>query len=292
MRVLVTGATGQLGSEVVRDMQRLGHEVIAPPRAEMDFLDPDSVARQADRLRPDWVVNCAAYTRVDRAETESEAAFVINRDSPGRLAGAIARHGGRMLHVSTDFVFDGRQERPYREDDPPNPLGVYGRSKLEGEQAVLAALPEATLLRTAWVYGVHGHNFVKTILRAAIAGKPLRVVDDQVGTPTWSRDIAGAITVLLGKGVRGLYHYTNTGSTSWHGFATAILADALQAGFDLETREVEPIPTSAWPTAAARPAYSVLDTHKIREILEAPVPDWRDSLKSMLGELYSCADCW
>lgn len=292
MRVLVTGSTGQLGSEVVRKMHAGGHEVIAPLRAEMDFLDPDAVARQVDRLRPDWVINCAAYTLVDKAETESGPAFVINRDSPGSLAAAISRHGGRLLHVSTDFVFDGEQARPYREDDSPNPIGAYGRSKFEGEQAVLAALPGATILRTAWVYGVHGHNFVKTIIRVAADGKPLRVVDDQVGSPTWTRDIAGAITVLVEKEACGLYHYTNAGSTSWYGFASAILADASQAGFDLETDTIEPIPTSAWSTPAARPPYSVLDTHKIQEILGAPIPGWRDSLQSMLGELHSCADCW
>jgi dTDP-4-dehydrorhamnose reductase len=292
MRVLVTGATGQLGSEVVRCLQQQGHEVTAPRRAEMDFLDPDAVAQKVDSLRPDWVINCAAWTQVDGAETEPEAAFVINRDSPGRLAESVAHLGGRMLHVSTDFVFDGRQDRPYREDDDPNPIGIYGRSKLAGEQVVQAALPGVTLLRTAWVYGVHGHNFVKTIIRVAQAGKPLRVVADQVGSPTWARDIAGAITVLVGKEASGLYHYTSAGSTSWHGFATAILEEAARAGFELATDTIEPIPTSAWPTPATRPAYSVLDTHKIREHLDAPIPDWRESLKSMLEELYACADCW
>jgi len=291
MRVLVTGSTGQVGSEIVRKIRAGGHDVIAPVRAQMDFLDPDAVARQVDNLRPEWVINCAAWTQVDKAETESEKAFVINRDSPGRLAEAVARHGVRLLHVSTDFVFDGAQTQPYREDDSPNPIGIYGQSKYEGEEAVLAALPGATLLRTAWVYGVHGHNFVKTIIRVAAEGKPLRVVDDQVGSPTWARDIAGAITVLVEKEASGLFHYTSAGSTSWHGFATAILAEAAQAGFELETDTVEPVPTSAWPTPAARPAYSVLDTHKIRELLEAPIPDWRDSLKSMLGELHACADC-
>ena len=212
--------------------------------------------------------------------------------APAQLAGAVAGYGGNLLHVSTDFVFDGEQSRPYREEDDARPLGVYGRSKWEGEQAVRAALPEAIILRTAWVYGVHGHNFVKTILRVASEGKPLRVVDDQVGSPTWARDIAGAIRALVQHRARGTYHYTNAGSTSWHGFATAILAEATEAGFALKTDSVEAIPTSGYPTPARRPAYSVLDTGKIQSLLTAPIPHWRDSLNRMLKELQTCADCW
>ena len=236
MRILVTGSTGQLGSEVLGAFSQSGHEIIAPVRQELDFLNPDEVADRVRRLQPDWVINCAAYTQVDRAESEVEQAFVINRDSVAQLAGAVAGYGGNLLQVSTDFVFDGEQSRPYREEDDARPLGVYGRSKWEGEQAVRAVLPEAIILRTAWVYGVHGHNFVKTILRVASEGKPLRVVDDQVGSPTWARDIAGAIRALVQHRARGTYHYTNAGSTSWHGFATAILAEATEAGFALKTR--------------------------------------------------------
>jgi dTDP-4-dehydrorhamnose reductase len=292
MRILVTGSTGQLGFEVVRTFSPSGHEIIAPERSELDFLNPGQVAERVRRLQPDWVINCAAYTQVDRAESEVEQAFVINRDSAGQLAGAVAGYGGNLLHVSTDFVFDGKQSRPYREDDVARPLGVYGRSKREGEQAVRSALPEATILRTAWVYGVHGHNFVKTILRVAREGKPLRVVDDQVGSPTWARDIAGAIGTLVQNRASGTYHYTSAGSTSWHGFATAILAGAEAAGFALETTSVEAIPTSGYPTPAQRPAYSVLDTGKIQSLLTAPIPHWRDSLNRMLKELQTCADCW
>ena len=292
MRILVTGSTGQLGSEVLGAFSQSGHEIIAPVRQELDFLNPDEVADRVRRLQPDWVINCAAYTQVDRAESEVEQAFVINRDSVAQLAGAVAGYGGNLLHVSTDFVFDGEQSRPYREEDDARPLGVYGRSKWEGEQAVRAVLPEAIILRTAWVYGVHGHNFVKTILRVASEGKPLRVVDDQVGSPTWARDIAGAIRALVQHRARGTYHYTNAGSTSWHGFATAILAEATEAGFALKTDSVEAIPTSGYPTPARRPAYSVLDTGKIQSLLTAPIPHWRDSLNRMLKELQICADCW
>jgi len=292
MRILVTGSTGQSGFEIVGAFSQSGHEVIAPARRELDFLHPEEVADRVRRFQADWVINCAAYTQVDRAESEQEPAFVINRDSPAQIAAAVAGYGGRLLHVSTDFVFDGKQSRPYREEDDARPLGVYGRSKWEGEQAVRAALPEAIILRTAWVYGVHGHNFVKTILRVAREGKPLKVVDDQIGSPTWARDIAGAIRALVQHRASGTCHYTNAGSTSWHGFATAILAGATEAGFDLKTDSVEAIPTSGYPTPARRPAYSVLDTGKIQSLLTAPVPHWRDSLNRMLKELRACADCW
>lgn len=292
MRVLVTGATGQLGHEILRVFSQPGNELITPSRQEMDFLAPGRVAAAILDSRADWVVNCAAYTQVDRAESEPGAAFSVNRDSAGRLAQAVSETGGRLLHVSTDFVFDGRQSHPYREDDQPNPLSVYGQSKLEGERAVLAALPDATVLRTAWVYGAHGHNFVKTMLRLAAEDKPLRVVSDQVGTPTWAADIAAAIRSLIDGDATGMFHYTNAGQTTWHGFATAILAEAGRLGFDVRTQSVAPIPTTDYPTPATRPAYSVLDTHKIRACLPVAVPEWRDSLKNMLKELYTCADCW
>ncbi|MGD2138264.1 MAG: dTDP-4-dehydrorhamnose reductase [Gammaproteobacteria bacterium] len=292
MRVLVTGAGGQLGHEVVRLFSQAGHAVLTPTEKELDFLEPEGMAAAVRDARADWVINCAAYTGVDKAESEPEQAFTINRDSAGRLAAAVAEEGGRLLHVSTDFVFDGRLSRPYREEDAPNPLSVYGRSKLEGEEAVQGALPGATVLRTAWLYGVHGRNFVKTVLRVAMQGKPLRVVDDQLGSPTWASDFAGAIAVLINREAGGLFHYVNAGQTSWHGFAEAILIEAVRTGFAVKTERVEPIATAAYPTAATRPARSVLATDKIQALLPAPIPDWRDSLKSMLKELYQCADCW
>ena len=291
MKILVTGVSGQLGGEVVTEFKQLGHEVIAADRHMLDFMQPAQAAALIRSEQPDWVINCAAYTQVDQAESEPEAAFTVNRDTPAQLALAVGGDGGRLLQVSTDFVFDGRQNRPYVEDDAPNPLGVYGQSKLEGEQVVQAALPTATLLRTAWVYGAHGHNFVKTMLRLAGEGKPLRVVSDQTGAPTWTTDIVAAITALVDRQAVGVFHFTAAGETSWHGFACAILEEASRIGFDIKTDSVTPIPTAEYPTPATRPAYSVLNTDKIKPLLSAPVPKWRDSLKNMLQELYTCADC-
>ncbi len=292
MRLLVTGATGQLGSELARELGQLGHTVYAPDLDELDLLEPAAVAAAVRARQCDWVINCAAYTAVDQAESEAEQAFIINRDSPGEMARAVADYGGRMLQVSTDFIFDGASTRPYTETATPNPLGVYGRSKLEGEQAVQRELPAAVILRTAWVYGVHGHNFVKTMLRLATAGKPLRVVSDQRGTPTWTSDIVAAIVALVDQQAGGVYHFTASGETSWHGFASAILEEAAKAGFKIRTAKVEPIATTEYPTPARRPAYSVLNTDKISACLPFTIPAWRDSLKNMLQEYAICADCW
>ncbi len=291
MKVLVTGARGQLGHDVVSTLRKAGTEAITPQRDELDFMLPETIADTVETHRPDWVINCAAYTQVDRAESEPEIAFTVNRDAAGQLAAAAAAAGARLLHVSTDFVFNGRQSRPYRETDAPDPLSVYGRSKLAGELTVMAAMPDAVILRTAWVYGVHGHNFVKTMLRLALQGQALRVVDDQVGSPTWTVDLATVILQLMAADARGLFHYTNAGSTSWHGFAQAILEQAAAAGFELKTTTVEPIPTAAWPTPAVRPACSVLGTGKIERLLALAIPGWRDSLDQMLRELKTCADC-
>ncbi|HAJ92391.1 MAG TPA: dTDP-4-dehydrorhamnose reductase [Gammaproteobacteria bacterium] len=291
MRLLVTGATGQLGSELARKLTGLGHEVFAPDPDDLDLLDPVRVAATIREQRWDWVINCAAYTAVDKAESAAEQAFVINRDCPGEMARSVAGYGGRMLQVSTDFIFSGDQRCPYTETDIPKPLGVYGRSKLEGEQVVLEMLPDATVLRTAWVYGVYGHNFVKTMLRVAAEGRPLRVVNDQMGTPTWTADIVMAIVALVEQQAGGTYHFTAAGQASWYGFASAILEDAARIGFPVNTDAVVPILTSEYPTPARRPAYSVLDTRKIEPLLPSPPPEWRDSLNNMLKELATCADC-
>ena len=291
MKVLVTGVTGQLGSEVAARFRQLGHEVIAADRQVLDFLQPARAAAVIRAQQPDWVINCAAYTQVDKAESEPGQAFTVNRDTPAQLAQAVAEYDGQLLQLSTDFVFDGTQTRPYVEDDATNPLGVYGSSKLAGEQAVQRELPDAVIVRTAWVYGVHGHNFVKTMLRLATAGRPLRVVSDQRGTPTWTRDIVAAIVALVDQQASGVFHFTAAGETSWHGFASAILEEAANAGFTIKTKKIEPIATTDYPTPATRPAYSVLNTNKISACLPFTIPAWRDSLKNMLQEYATCADC-
>jgi dTDP-4-dehydrorhamnose reductase len=292
VKVLVTGAFGQLGSEVASYFRRREHAVVAPPKQELNLLRPDQIRQAVTTHKPDWVINCAAWTQVDKAETEAATAFRINRDGAECLAQTVAGCGGRLLHMSTDYVFDGRQRRPYRETDATGPQSVYGRSKLAGEQAVLAALPEAIVLRTAWVYGVRGRNFVKTMLRLAATGQVLRVVKDQTGTPTSAADIAQAIAALTSCDTRGVFHFTAAGETTWYDFTVAILEEARRIGFGIRTESVLPISTAEYPVAAARPAYSVLDTTRIQACLEGPVPAWRDSLRTMLKELYTCADCW
>ncbi|HHH39324.1 MAG TPA: dTDP-4-dehydrorhamnose reductase [Sedimenticola sp.] len=282
MKILVTGAAGQLGRELVLKLQAEGREVTGIDRDELDFSRPEQVAEGIAGHGADWVINCGAYTQVDRAEEEPELAFLVNRDSARAVAEGVAASGGRLLQVSTDFIFDGTQSHPYGEGDQPNPLGVYGRSKWEGEQGVLEVLPEATLLRTAWVYGVHGHNFVKTMLRLASERDELTVVDDQIGTPAWTGDIADAIMDLVDGGHAGTWHFTNEGVASWYDFAQEIVLMARRLGYPVRVKRVRPIPSADFQTPAVRPAFSVLSKQKIRPVIGHPIPHWRQSLTTML----------
>jgi len=284
MKILVTGAAGQLGQETVLLLKSEGNQVSAIDRNELDFFFPEKVSEGIARERADWVINCAAYTQVDRAEQELEAAFLVNRDSALAVAQGVASYGGRMLQISTDFIFDGSQSTPYEEEARANPLSVYGQSKWEGENAVLQAMPGAVILRTAWVYGEYGNNFVKTMLRLAAEREELRVVDDQVGTPSWTYDIARAIKTLITSDASGTYHFSNEGVASWYDFSTEIIDIARKLGYPLKTTRVKPIPCCDYPTPAARPSYSVLSKRKIRGLLGYDVPHWRKSLKSMLVE--------
>ena len=271
MRILVTGSGGQLGKDAVPAFAALGHEVIG--------ID---VAGAIAAYEADWIINCAAYTRVDRAEEEAETAFAVNRDAARAVALGAKQGRSRLLHVSTDFIFGGRRSTPYREQDTGDALGVYGQSKWEGEQAVMAVLPQALIVRTAWVYGVHGNNFVKTMLRLFGEKPEVEVVDDQIGTPTWTVDIARAMQALMERDATGIYHFTNEGVASWYDLACEILSAAPASGYPVRTERVCPIPASRWHSAARRPAYSVLSKEKIRGVLAYDIPHWRDSLRSML----------
>ncbi len=276
--LLVTGGTGQLATSLARAAPGLAHVVGRP---SFDFDRPDSIVALFDDEVPALVVNAAAWTAVDLAESERDAAWRANATGPGLLAGLCARHGTRLIHVSTDYVFDGAKGAPYVESDPVSPTGVYGASKLAGEQAVLAALPGAVVLRTAWVYAETGKNFVRTMLNAAARNDRLRVVADQRGCPTNADDLARAVLSvadhLLGPGAPGgIYHACGEGETTWHEFATAIFEEAGKYG--VRVPSVEPITTADWPTPARRPADSRLDCTKLAAMFGARLPHWRDSL--------------
>jgi dTDP-4-dehydrorhamnose reductase len=290
MKILVTGTAGQLGRELVPILQAAGEEVVGIDQQELDLSRTDEVASGIANYGVDWVINCAAYTQVDKAEEDRELAFLINRDSAGAVAIGVKRCRGRLVHISTDFIFDGKQSRPYKEDDVANPLGVYGQSKLEGEQLVHKVMPEAIILRTAWVYGIHGHNFVKTMLRLAAEREELNVVDDQIGTPSWTADIASAIQTLIDRNAAGTYHFTNEGVASWYDFADSIVHIARDLGFPIKAKIVKPIPSSEFPTPATRPPYSVLNKQKIRNLLDRDIPHWQQSLEQMLRQLQGNAE--
>jgi dTDP-4-dehydrorhamnose reductase len=283
--VLVTGAGGQLGKALI---------ATAPPDitlessdiTELDISDPVTVAEVCGQLAPDVIVNAAAYTAVDRAEEDPAAAYAVNRDGVSHLAAAAAACGARLVQVSTDFVFSGDQGHPYRPDDRPRPLGVYGASKLAGEEVLRqSAAPGWLILRTAWVYSADGKNFAKTMLQLMRQGQPLRVVGDQVGTPTWTAGLAGAIWRAIENGLSGVYHWTDAGVASWYDFAVAIQEEALAAGLLRAPVTIAPIRSEDYPTAARRPAYSVLDKTATWHDLALTAPHWRESLRAMLGEL-------
>ncbi|MFZ1642924.1 MAG: dTDP-4-dehydrorhamnose reductase [Candidatus Contendobacter sp.] len=269
MRIIVIGAKGQVGWELTRRAPLLGHEVLAWDVAELDITDAAAVDRELAASGADVVINAAAYTAVDRAEQEPELAFAVNRAGPAHLAAACNRLNIPLLHISTDYVYDGRKPGPYVEDDPVAPLGVYGRSKAEGDEAVRRLLPRHLILRVSWVFGIHGHNFVKTILRLAREREELRVVADQYGCPTYAGDIADTLLELARRtaeidanGAWGTYHYCGEPATTWHGFASAIVEMA-RAREPLATRSVIAIATADYPLPSPRPVNSVLDCAKL-----------------------------
>ena len=298
-RWLVTGAAGMLGRDLTALLAARGEEITALTRADLDITDLAAVAKAVDAAKPDVVVNCAAWTAVDAAEEHEARALAINGHGAANLAAACAAAGALLVHPSTDYVFDGQARSPYPEDAPTAPAGAYGRTKLAGEQAVRAALPGASyIVRTAWLYGAHGKNFVKTMLRLAAGGTSPGVVADQHGQPTWTADVAAQVVALIERSAPpGVYHATSSGQTSWFGFAEEIFqryhasvraAQDQDQGQDLggeperSLASPRPISTADYPTPARRPAYSVLGHDAWPAAGIAPIGDWKEALHRAL----------
>lgn len=282
--ILLTGARGQLGAELARALREHG-DVVATDRRTLDVADPDAIVAAVRGARPDLIVNAAAYTAVDLAEKETAAAYAVNARAVGILAEEAKRLGTVLIHYSTDYVFDGTRTTPYPEDAPANPLNAYGASKLAGERAIAAVGGHALVLRTSWVYGLYGRNFLVTIRRLAAEREELRIVADQVGVPNWTRALAQASARIVAAGLPalaerpGLYHLSSTGAASWYDFARAIVGDAPRP-------RVVPIATTEYPLPARRPAYGVLATARFEGAFGFGLPDWREALAECIA---SCA---
>lgn len=280
LEILLLGGSGLLGSDLKIHLEHRGNNVAAPTRDELDLNDDLSIQSYFLFAKPDWIINCAAYTAVDKAETQEMEANYLNGAVPQILARNAKRLSARLLHVSTDFVFDGTKSEPYVETDPTNPLGVYGKSKLNGENLVFEYCDDSIVVRTAWLFGIHGNCFPKTILRAAQQGKPLRVVADQIGSPTFTQDLAAAIALLVENGSpTGIYHVVNHGQASWYEFASQVLGVA-----GCKT-EVSAISTEEWPTPATRPRYTVLDSSKYESLGFSALPNWKDAVRRFVMAL-------
>jgi dTDP-4-dehydrorhamnose reductase len=294
VKILLTGTSGQVGWELVRTLLPLG-EVIEVNRDQADLADLKSLQAITHQHKPDVIVNSAAYTAVDKAETEKELAFLINAEAPGALAEEAKKIGALLLHYSTDYVFDGTKNTPYTEDDATNPVNVYGQSKLAGEQAIQSVAGDHLILRTSWVYTNRGNNFLKTILRLAKEREELKIVADQIGAPTWARLIAETTAHIVKQAMlerqnssfnSGTYHLTSTGETSWHGFAEKIVSIVREQGKQsLKNRAIHPIPTTDYPLPAKRPANSRLFVHKLERRFGLIMPTWDNSLRLCLQDI-------
>lgn len=286
--ILLIGSNGQVGKELQQILPPYGN-IISVARPTVDLALPDTLRNVIRSKQPQIIINAAAYTAVDKAESESELATTINAIAPLIIAQESQNLGAFLIHISTDYVFDGNGYRPYQETDATNPLSIYGKTKLAGEEAIRKTCAHHLILRTAWVYGTLGKsNFVKTMLRLGSERQELRVVADQIGSPTWAQDIAAVIAQtipLLTLETSGTYHYTNSGVASWYDFAVAIFEEAQQLGFPLKVEHIVPITTAEYPTPARRPAYSVLACEKISAFLETHPPHWRQRLRQMLRDL-------
>lgn len=295
MRIAVTGQAGQLVTSLIERGAAAGHEIVALGRPQLDLADPASVARALEEARPDAIVSAAAYTAVDKAESESDLAYAVNGAGAGAVAKAAKALGVPLVHVSTDYVFEGTLDRPYAESDPTGPTGVYGASKLAGEQAVLDTHDNSAVLRVAWVYSPFGGNFVKTMLRLASDRDEVSVVADQIGNPTSALDIADGIIKVATNMVadsypdkRGIFHMTAQGEASWADFAQAIFAASAARGG--ASASVRPISTVDYPTPATRPANSRLDCGKIARVHGVTLPDWHGSLGTVVARLLAATN--
>ena len=290
MKILLTGKNGQVGWELNRSLSKLG-TVFAMGREDMDLSKPETLRPVIQDIRPDIIINAAAYTAVDKAESEPDLAMIVNGIAPGVIAKEAKKIGAAVIHYSTDYVFDGKATSPYKEENPTYPLSVYGNSKLAGEQAVSQAGIPHIIFRTSWVYSLRGGNFLTTIQKLAQTRKQIKVVDDQTGTPTSARAIAESTTHILGQGLNagttkssifshpGIFHISCGGETNWFGFAKTILK---LSGLS-EGTEVTPIPTSEYPTLATRPKYSLLSNKKLKQVFHHEMPPWQDDLQECLG---------
>ncbi len=278
-KIVVTGANGQVGKELQElAIAYTGFNFIFATRQELPLDSTDAIHSFIEKNQPHYFINCAAYTAVDKAESEKDLAYAINAEAPGSIAAICQKNNIRFIHISTDYVFDGLGNAPYKEDDSTNPVNLYGATKLEGEKKIRQANPDAIIIRTAWVYSVFGNNFVKTMLRLMGERDQINVVNDQTGTPTYAADLAAAILQIISSGTwkSGIYHFSNEGIISWYDFAVAIKE------LSGSSCKVNPIPTSAYPTPAKRPHYSVLDKTKIQNTFNIPIKNWRSSLSAFM----------
>lgn len=282
MNILITGCNGQLGNEIqLLQAQYAQHTWFNTDVNELDITDKAAIERFVEENEIGGIVNCAAYTAVDKAESDPQLARKLNADAPAFLAEAVAKRGGWMVQVSTDYVFNGTKHTPYVETDEPCPNSVYGQTKLEGEQAVSKLCPNAMIIRTAWLYSEFGNNFVKTMIRLGREREQLGVIFDQVGTPTYAHDLATAIMTAIDKGIKpGVYHFSNEGVTSWYDFTKSIHRLS-----GINTCQVSPLHTAEYPTPASRPAYSVLDKTKIKAAYGIEIPHWEESLAKCIAKL-------
>lgn len=284
-KILIIGKRGQLGEAVQQRFTAQNVDFIAVGRDTLDVAQPEQIRQVVQEIKPQRIINCAAYTAVDKAESEPELAKRVNGTAPGILAQEAAKIGAFLVHFSTDYVFDGQKNIPYTEEDQPKPLSVYGRTKRQGEEEVLGNCDRALILRTSWVYG-NGQtgNFVKTMLRLGKEREELRVVYDQIGAPTWTQDLADLLGYIP-PDLTGLYHYSNSGVASWYDFAVEIFTEAQKLGFPLKIQQVVPILTPEYPTPAQRPQYSLLSSAALLKPLNLIAPHWRKSLQKMLRSM-------